>query len=897
MNKLKGIFIIVFIVILGIGGFYAYEYLTEKVGPQVEAYKAIPNNNAYILEVKNPNQFLNLLGQDSSFLGRFMGSIYQDSVINDWKGLESLWGESDSSNMESKWYISQHFMGLDHFEFLWSVAVGDLDMEHIKSNKKRFGNLQISNYKDAQIYTIQYSNRPIYFTYNRGILSISKSRMLIEKVIFYLQEDVQVDIQEAMSKMMKMSGVGDAHIYINYKYFYRLIAQFAPKYREEVKEIFSWAQYTQMDLDLQGGNMFCNGFSLANDSVSSFQKLIGNQSPRDMKLLQVIPGNTDFLYYLSLNNVEQFFQDFQNLRPAQSQKLVKDMESKNKFDVRNDFESWLEGDIAFCTSNPNSSTSSASQYCILSALDVKEAIQKLDQISEDYCKAQNTFVDSLRYRSYLMRSVSVPYFLNNIFGRIADAYPQSYYVGIGQYVVFANSKTSLQSFIDAFLVGNNILQNETFASVNQRLSNKSNLLVYNNLSNFNTFVSKYLDSDLKTKFPNFTQSLMHWACGLEISAAENGTFTSLALQYQNSTSVDDELVSWRQALDAAVQGQPNLIINHQNKKQEILVFDVDNNLYRIDNQGNIIWKIPILEKALSPISTLDFYKNGKHQFVFNTSNYVYIIDINGNRVENFPMKLESAAIGSMSLMDYDHKRNYRILIPQEDHILHNYTLEAKPTVGWTNPNFDRSYLSPVKHYRLGKKDFLLFTDTLGNVVFANRRGESRIEAKLAFTNNPNTAFFKDGKGVASKLITTDLMGRVIEIDGLGNVNKETLGVFSPNHQFILHDVDLDGSKDYIFYDNNRLSVYNMNKDTLIDTVIQGENFDYFNPIRFANSDSLRIIAHNTQGQLWFIYANGSISSENNIPNCDKFLSQKATKSDILRLISIKGRVISNFLIN
>ena len=57
------------------------------------------------------------------------------------------------------------------------------------------------------------------------------------------------------------------------------------------------------------------------------------------------------------------------------------------------------------------------------------------------------------------------------------------------------------------------------------------------------------------------------------------------------------------------------------------------------SKGNILWKRQLGGIILDNINQIDFYKNKKIQYVFNTEDSLYIIDRLGQNVEDFPPSL------------------------------------------------------------------------------------------------------------------------------------------------------------------------------------------------------------------------------------------------------------------
>jgi hypothetical protein len=56
---------------------------------------------------------------------------------------------------------------------------------------------------------------------------------------------------------------------------------------------------------------------------------------------------------------------------------------------------------------------------------------------------------------------------------------------------------------------------------------------------------------------------------------------------------------------------------------------------------------------MGSVQQLDFYKNGKLQYLFNTAEKIHLIDRNGNYVERYPIALRSPATSPLALFDYE----------------------------------------------------------------------------------------------------------------------------------------------------------------------------------------------------------------------------------------------------
>ncbi|NOX86283.1 MAG: hypothetical protein GXO86_10020, partial [Chlorobi bacterium] len=214
------------------------------------------------------------------------------------------------------------------------------------------------------------------------------------------------------------------------------------------------------------------------------------------------------------------------------------------------------------------------------------------------------------------------------------------------------------------------------------------------------------------------------------------------------------------------------------------------------------------------IFQVDYYKNGKIQYLFNTKDFIYLIDKNGDAVTGYPKKLNPYATNGISVFDYDGKKNYRILIALADKKVHNYQLNGKAVKGWKYPRMKQIVTEPVTRLLSGGRDYIIITDKNDNIRIVNRRGETRIALKENPDKAKNSGYYINKTNSKGIILTTDKNGRLVYISKSGNVKKTELDKFSPGHFFLYQDFNGNGDKDFIFVDGNKLEVINRFKDVL-----------------------------------------------------------------------------------
>ena len=208
---------------------------------------------------------------------------------------------------------------------------------------------------------------------------------------------------------------------------------------------------------------------------------------------------------------------------------------------------------------------------------------------------------------------------------------------------------------------------------------------------------------------------------------------------------------------------PFIVKNHITQNKEIIVQDINNILYLVDNSGKIIWSKQIDEKILNKVFQIDSYKNGRLQYVFSTENKLYVLDRKGRDVGKFPLKFNDKITLPISVFDYDKNKNYRICITQGNEL---FMFDSKGTFvnGFKYKKQDQIITSP-KHYRIQNKDLIVFK-TKEKFQIINRRGDIRIKIKtdIKFSNDEIYSY-------QNNLITTSENNEIIKINFKGDVTK------------------------------------------------------------------------------------------------------------------------------
>ena len=157
--------------------------------------------------------------------------------------------------------------------------------------------------------------------------------------------------------------------------------------------------------------------------------------------------------------------------------------------------------------------------------------------------------------------------------------------------------------------------------------------------------------------------------------------------------------------------------------------------------------------------------------IFRTEDKLYLIDRNGNQVDDLSFDLELGEnINPISIFDYEKNRNYRIIISYDNQIK-MYDAKGKVVNGFSPNNFSSNIIKSPVHIRIDGKDYIVIQFENGDIKILNRRGEDRIVVQDKIQYNDNSVYSYLGS-----FTTSDNQGNLIQIDTNGNFNRNNLNL-------------------------------------------------------------------------------------------------------------------------
>ena len=433
-------------------------------------------------------------------------------------------------------------------------------------------------------------------------------------------------------------------------------------------------------------------------------------------------------------------------------------------------------------------------------------------------------------------ALPVPDFCSVLWGAVFDGIVARYAFVQENYLVLASSAAAVQRFARSYFRHSSVRDMAWYKRVRERLGVKYNWMHVSETSAMLPLYRKYARGTWASYLEGNGERLSgisSW--GYQLSGEEGMLYTSLAASVEK---MEEQLaqVMWQTKLKADVALKPAIVRNHVTGERELLVQDKANNLYLISDSGLILWELPLQGAVNSEIYQVDFYKNGKLQYLFSTPTHVYLIDRNGYHLPRYPLPLRSRCEVGISLFDYENKRDYRVAAPGEDRALYLFDLEGNPVRGWEVPRSDNPVTSKLYHFRVGQNDYLVFADR-SRLYMLDRRGGHRVKVDHLFDMSANTPLYLSRRGETPVVLFADARQDVWWVDFKGGVGSWKSGKETRSYHLNVGDVNADGVDEWIFTRGETLAIHDSRGRLLQEKRWEGASLGFPYIYRFSARDA------------------------------------------------------------
>lgn len=891
-------YILTFIIITGFigGGYLIYRHYKKPVIPPAEA---IPASAVLFLEFGNLTQAWNNFSNQNEIFSELLNiEIFRDfaSGMKKFDSLAAVYPIIYHALIDQNQYISIHPDTAGSFSALLLAGLnkdmGAADIVNFMYSLTGKQNAAIHDWNGHKI-NVTGINKPFYYSIYRGVFTGSHDEALVKESLHKMEEDASTKSPEFLAVQKTAGKKVDANIYLNQSRIGGLMELVAnPTYKEKLDFLKDFASWTELDLIMKKDEILLNGYTSLTDSLDQYLSIFREESPQKVSVTRILPYNTNLLVHFGFENFSRIHEKYlEFLKKTGNYDAYKSrlsaLNNATSRDILKYFTPWIGKEIALVMTRTGPGQAEESIYTVIHAGDPEKAGKNLQIIYN------RNFI--LNYKGYEIHKLYAPNLMPALFGGLFEGYDDQYFTNIENYFIFANSYGAIENYINSFESGKSLKNNINYKKFADNISDHSNILFYLNLRNTSDLHKKYLSEKTGGFFRMHSSVIPNFeGISLQFSSINNMFYTNLYVKY-NPSYVQEDYALWKVELDDEIRGQPYFVEDHRTNTLKIIVFDDTDQMYLIDHNGKILWKRMIGEPVIGDVYLIDYYRNGKIQYLFNTAGHIHLIDLTGRNVENYPIRLPGKATNGIAVFDYDNNRDYRLIVAMEDNRIYNFDKKGIPVNGWKKPLARNAVVVPVQHIRAFGKDYIVITDSEGNIRICNRRGEDRILLHEPMVNAANSKFYENNtnsrKGV---MLTTDEHGKLTYIKTDGSVTRTDFGNYSPDHYFLYEDFDRNGHKDFIFLDKNQLNVFDRFKNPIMSFEFKNEIASSPVIIPLSKTESIIGIVSGASRKIYLFDKDGNLLSTPDMVGKTQILVGSLLNDGQLNIITGSGNTLYNY---
>lgn len=510
----------------------------------------------------------------------------------------------------------------------------------------------------------------------------------------------------------------------------------------------------------------------------------------------VLPDNTAFLAGVGLGNIPAFFEGFGTGRNSDFDQFVLP---------------WVGEEALLAITEPLSPALMGDRLLLLSVRDSARAIASLRKFG-----AERGLMPSMSgsYQMFELLGFQSASLLNPVLDD-DETFRNPVCVLVGGYVVFAPDRSSLEIFLDKYLVNQTLAANVDFLQLQQKSAEHGHAAFLLNAA-YLPGILKNITLEAQTNGLGRLEKTGYLAAELEPSFGRKAK-----LRFVNqplSQPLSETAILWKTVLAAPVINQP-FLVEQPKGKTFALVQDLKNKLYCLDAQNGVqVWQKDIAERITTDIQGVDFYGNGTLCYTFGTATQLFMLDENGHDLQGFPFELPDKATNGATVVDFDKNSKFSFFVACENGKVYGFGHLGKPLDGWSGLSVGGSVQQPVLHFQHKGKDYLAVLTKLGLLSVFGRDGNLRF-SPVQLDELPPEANFNGGtfiypmyvdlKSATPRIYCANPTGKVFACDLQGKLSEQRPG--RPGSMAAFGQLLGDERYEYAVLDGKDLSVGNWEK--------------------------------------------------------------------------------------
>lgn len=828
----------------------AFYFLFYRItGPGGNPLDAVPASAAVVFEWQNPRQEVPAIMQDS------------------------LWRVLHHYGLVQQ--LSTHFTELDTF-YKTNWATGPLVMIVQRTGAGTFGTCAITEsaakpeaaaIRDMGYVSRQYKNATIWegngiaLCWHRGLLIHSAEPTLVELALATLRGDAESPGGSAFGAIRDAASKNNRpKMYINFDALPQLLAvALAPEGIQLAEQMSTFAAWAVVEYAVSPEGLFLTGTTATSPQRNGHLSKLMELPPGGKDITEVLPYNTAIYYAI---------------KSAGNDLLLRDMDASIRGLYDDYFINWAGARAAIAIVEPYSGEYETDMVLVVEAADPEQALVSLGQLA-----SRGGGVPAVEnFKGFPIFRLSGLKGLEQVAG-FRSAYINDPYVTlIDEMVVCAPTLAHLKILLDRYLDQQTLSKDLDYRAFRKNMTDDPAVNIYINTARCMPVLKRmagpgfgqFLESS-----PTTFQALN--PIGVQFNPLRRNTWLLTGLVQAGQSFQAATNLLWKADLDTLMGTMPVLVTNHNDNSRELLVQDLSSNLYLVDRAGKVVWKRNLDAAIVGEIYQVDYYRNGKYQWLFSTEGAIYLVDRLGRDVENFPLNLPATNTSGLAMFDYDRNGDFRMFVGCNNGNIYGWQKSGRPLTGWSPKRNAGILTHPMFHFTAGPRDYIVALTVEGVLTAFARDGQVRI-GPVHLNAGFNQPFAVEStEGRRFRLANADTRGRLVRVDENGQVTRDSLFHAIGDVRYLHTDLDGDGNPDHIFMDKYRVIAFGKENKQIMEYQIPGETVSAMFPVQLANEKLIGLVDEENE-RIYLVRSNGSVYPDFPLRGRSPFLLTSALRS-------------------
>lgn len=167
-----------------------------------------------------------------------------------------------------------------------------------------------------------------------------------------------------------------------------------------------------------------------------------------------------------------------------------------------------------------------------------------------------------------------------------------------------------------------------------------------------------------------------------------------------------------------------------------------------DENGKGVWGIPFKERLCGVVENIDYYNNGKIQFLFAAGSKLYLLDRLGHWVNGFPVELGKAVLLGPAAYDFTGAHGYTVMVLHKDNTLEMYNLHGQKPADWKGIKAPETVKSLPELVTVNGRSYWVVRTSVRSLVYGFYGGEPLTKDEGGKMIKPDSPVTPKGKGVS-----------------------------------------------------------------------------------------------------------------------------------------------------